>query len=207
MLYVATHQSFHSTMEPVVDLGQIKGMTRKSKVQTALKKVTMLKNKARIFQPWRYVYGHWPGTSMTWYVNKSSEGATATPCAKRARQCCQRHFWRFTCDPLDKHPSVHWGKAHWFFANTYRSLPHVYEQPSWMPFPDNSSVEFNSDSITIEEIQAVIKWSKPTSTPSLFNQIPYQVFRKYPTLTLISPSQYLSVMLVNFNSCKHMEIT
>ena len=47
MLYVATHQSFHSSMEPVVDLGQIKGMTRKSKVQTALKKVTMPKNKAR----------------------------------------------------------------------------------------------------------------------------------------------------------------
>ena len=209
MLYVATHQSFHSSIEPVVDLGQIKKMTRKSKVQTALKKVTMLKNKAR----------------------RSLDRLDLPTVEIRIRSLTRNFYdlvrqqviWRSHSQPLCKK-----GKA--VLSDTFGGLPvtcwtntlqFTEERPTGsLRTPISLRLMFMSNlpgcpfliilqwsSTPIPSPLRRFKWSKPTSTPSLFNQIPYQVFWKYPTLSLISSSQYLSVLLVNFNSCKHMEIT
>ena len=72
---------------------------------------------------------------------------------KRAREWCHR----LMDEDQTRHftPQFTEEETHLLFANTYQSLPH--DQPPWRPSLDDPSVEFNTDPITIEEIQAVIK--------------------------------------------------
>ena len=69
-----------------------------------------------------------------------------------------------------------------FFSDTYSSTPKEFEKPDWMPIPKPPSVEFEVDLIVPEEVRIVIKRSKSASSPSPFDQIPYQIFKRCPSL-------------------------
>ena len=69
-----------------------------------------------------------------------------------------------------------------FFSDTYSSSPKEFEKPDWMPASRPPDEEFEVDLIVPEEVRAVIKCSKSASSPSPFDQIPYQIFKKCPSL-------------------------
>ena len=85
-------------------------------------------------------------------------------------------------------------KAFHFFSETYNSTPKKFGKPDWLPVPKPATVEFEVDLILPEEVLTVIKRSKSASasSPSPFDQIPYQIFKRCHSLV---PA------LVNLSNC------
>ena len=121
-------------------------------------------------------------------LKKRSKQNSETRSAKTARQHCHKHFWKFTRELLDDSaaskvtPDFSREEAFCFFSDTYSSTPKEFEKPDWMPAPRPPDVEFEVDLIVPEEVRAVIKRAKSASSPSPFDQIPYQIFKKCPSL-------------------------
>ena len=122
-------------------------------------------------------------------LKKQSRQATQNSSSRRARQMCYKDFWKFTKELLDDSqasripPQFSGEQAHDFFSTTYQSQPRDFQIPPWMPVPHAPPEEFDTDPISVLEIQAAIKRTKSSSTPSPFDKIPYQVFKKCPSLT------------------------
>ena len=74
--------------------------------------------------------------------------------------------------------------AHQFFTSTYQSQPREFTKPAWMLEPKTPSFEFDIGEISSEEIATVIKRAKASSSPSPFDQIPYRVFKRCPSVSL-----------------------
>ena len=123
-------------------------------------------------------------------LKKRSKRDSETRSAKTARAHCHKHFWKFTRELLDDSaaskvtPEFSKEEAFRFFSDTYRSTPKEFEKPDWIPAPRPSKVEFEVDLHVIlpEEVRIVIKRSKSASSPSPFDQIPYQIFKRCPSL-------------------------
>ena len=121
-------------------------------------------------------------------LKKRSKQESETRSAKTAREHCHKHFWKFTRELLDDSaaskvmPDFSEDEAFHFFSDTYSSTPKEFEKPDWMPTPKPPSVEFEVDLIVPEEVRIVIKRSKSGSSPSPFDQIPYQIFKRCPSL-------------------------
>ena len=104
------------------------------------------------------------------------------------RKECHKNFWKFAKTTLDDDsrtsikPTFAEAEMQEFFATAFKSTPREFQQPAWMPKPKEPQVPFVADEITLEEIDAVIKRSKATSTPSPLDQIPYSVFKHCPSL-------------------------
>ena len=122
-------------------------------------------------------------------LKKQSKQTAQRNSAKRERQRCHKNFWKFAREVLDDNqasripPQFSGEQAHEYFSSTYQSSPHEYQTPPWMPTPSEPSVEFNDVPISISEIQTVIKRARSSSAPAPFDQIPYQVFKRCPSLT------------------------
>ena len=184
-------------------VGQKQGTQQKKQKQhdRALKKVTELKKKAKKDFREAKLNGMTPEGTQTLARNffylvrqqsklkRKSKQAGEYASTRRARQQCHRHFWRFARDLLDENqasqvdPQFSEEQACEFFTNTYKSQPCGFEQPSWMPSANPPSTPFDDDPISLAEIQAVIKRSTSASTPSPFDQIPYQIFKRCPSLS------------------------
>ncbi len=64
--------------------------------------------------------------------------------------------------------------------------PSTFMRPSWMPSPQLPSVDLETSDFDPEEIEAVIKCTKSSSSPSPFDQIPYMylILKKCPVLNV-----------------------
>ena len=118
----------------------------------------------------------------------------------KARKECAKNFWSFAArvleeeeDKNDTQPTFERDVAEQFFSSTYSSVPKVFQQPSWLPGAASPQTEFDTDSISPEEIQAVITKSRGRSSPSPLDQVPYLVFKHCPSLT--------TALVDLFNSC------
>ena len=174
---------------------------RHEKHDRALKKVTELKNKARkdlrqakregktgevILSLARNFFSLVRQQSQ---LKKKSRKSSEASSAKKTRQHCHKNFWRFARELLNDDvaskisPQFSADEAFHFFSTTYQSTPASFMRPSWMPTPQPPTTEFETDTIVAEEIQAVVKRTKSGSSPSPFDQVPYQVFKRCPDLT------------------------
>ena len=109
--------------------------------------------------------------------------------ARISREECHNHFWIFVKDLLDKNlassisPAFSPQEAHNRFTEQYSAQPHNYSTPSWMPSPASPKHAMSSvNSVPRDELLGTIKQSCAMSAPSPLDQIPYQVFRKCPSL-------------------------
>ena len=99
--------------------------------------------------------------------------------AFKARRECARSFWRFTSNLLDEEesstsPSFNQETAETFFTNVYDSHPKQFSQPSWLPEPPAPITPFDEGSITLKEIEKVIKHS-------IRNPPPLAPLTRFPT--------------------------
>ena len=88
--------------------------------------------------------------------------------ATLAREECHQNFWRYAKGLLDGSatsqitPEFSASTAHTYFSEVYKSRPHQFETPSWIPSPpppvSNSSMSMTP--ITQEELSRVIKKCK-----------------------------------------------
>ena len=121
-------------------------------------------------------------------LKKRSKQDSETKTAKTAREHCHKHFWKFARELLDDTaaskvtPEFLKEEAFSFFSDTYSSTPKEFEKLDWMLAPRPPDVEFEVDLIIAEKVRAVIKCSKSASSPSPFDQIPYQILKKCPSL-------------------------
>ena len=133
------------------------------------------------------------------HLKKSSNKLQAMSQAWKAHQSCYKHFWRFTSDLLDNDPckdispSFNRETAISFFSDIYDSHSTTFHKPSWMPTPKPPTYNFPNDPISDEELHKVIRRISATSAPSPFDQIPYSVFKKCPSIRV--------ALLEIFNSC------
>ena len=79
-----------------------------------------------------------------------------------------------------------------FFTEAYHAEPQHISQPAWMPSPKPSTITFNTDGISLTEIEAAVKRSRNSSSPSPFYRISY-IFKRCPVL--------LSALHNIFNLC------
>ena len=121
-------------------------------------------------------------------LKRKSNQSHQSKTARAARQQCHKHFWNFAREQLDDStaskatPEFSEEEAFQFFHSTYQSTPRSFEKPTWMPTPKLPTTEFEGDLILPEEVQRVINRSKSSSSPSPFDQIPYQIFKRCPSL-------------------------
>ena len=106
----------------------------------------------------------------------------------RARRDCAKKFWKFAAQTLDHNkediqPAFQKEVAEEFFATSYSSEPRVFHQPPWLPTAPSPEEPFNSEDISVAEIQRAIVKSKQQSSPGPFDQISYRVFKQCPSLT------------------------
>ena len=74
-------------------------------------------------------------------------------------------------------------EAYTFFSEQYSAQPHSYSTPPRMPSPAGPKHAMPSvDPVTREELLLAIKRSRSSSASCLLDQIPYQVFKKCPSL-------------------------
>ena len=106
-----------------------------------------------------------------------------------ARKECHDHFWRFAKNLLDNDkassisPAFSPLEACNFFTDQYSAQPRDYSTPVWMPPPPSPQHAMPSViPVTQEELLAAIKRSRSASAPSPLDQLPYQVFKKCPSL-------------------------
>ena len=135
-------------------------------------------------------------------MHKQSAGPSKTVRPGRWNQpeSTDKHFWKFTRELLDVSaaskvtPEFSKDKAFHFFSETYNSTPKEFRKPDWLPVPKPATVEFEVDLILPEEVLTVIKCSKSASasSPSSFDQIPHQSFKRCHSLV---PA------LVNLSNC------
>ena len=174
--------------------------SKHQKHQKALKKVTSLKNQARKDYRRARSAGFPPHENLAlarnFYtlirqhnsIKKKSQRDSDFLKAKHARQCCYKNFWTFAKNLLDDEeatkvtPQSTEESARQFFSSTYRSRNRFFDKPAWMHTPKPPTFEFDTGEISLDEIRAVIKHSKASSSPSPFDQIPYKVFKKCPSL-------------------------
>ena len=112
--------------------------------------------------------------------------------SRRVRDQCHRHFWQFVRDLLDNDeasqisPQFGEDEALRYFQSVYQSTPKSFETPQWMPpsKPPPEEFEFDTEPISMEEIERAIKNSRSSSSPSPLDQIPYVIFKKCPALSL-----------------------
>ena len=110
--------------------------------------------------------------------------------AKVVRERCHRNFWRFAKELLDQGanlqitPDFSASKAHTFFSEVYKSVPHHFQTPSWMPSPPPPQSNYIMDMtpITVEELARVIKKSRSSSAPSPLDRISYLILKRCPSL-------------------------
>lgn len=150
----------------------------------ALKKVTELKKKAkkefRTAQREGFPQEQIQSLARNFFdlvrqsrLKRKSQQAGERTSARRPRQDCFRNFWKFASELLDDDqasrvpPQFSMTQAHEFFTNTYQSSSHTFQKPQWMPSPDTPLVSFNTEPISLLEVQSVIKGSK-----SSFHTIP-----------------------------------
>ena len=122
-------------------------------------------------------------------LKKESEGRFRAAEMRSARTQCHRHFWRFAKDLLDESPSTSTPPAfsqqdaHDYFSTEYSSQPHHFTKPAWMPSPANPVYPMSSlGPVTRDELTTIIRRSRSLSSPSPLDQIPYQIFKKCPSL-------------------------
>ena len=110
--------------------------------------------------------------------------------AKFAREECHQNFWRYAKGLLDGSatslisPDFSASTAHAYFTEVYKSSPHHFETPSWMPSPPPpvSDSSMSMSPITQEELYRVIRKSKSTSAPSPLDRISYTIIKRCPSL-------------------------
>ena len=107
-----------------------------------------------------------------------------------ARKECCCNFWRFAAKVLgggegesELQPNFDVNTAQSYFTNVYSSHQRVFTQPAWLPSAPDPHVPFNTDPISTEELQHIIKKAHAKSSPSPLDQIPYLIFKKCPSLT------------------------
>lgn len=116
-----------------------------------MKKVTELKKKAKIDFRLAQISGMAPDDVCAIAKNffnlvrqqsklkKKAGQAAGEATAKRARQWCHRHFWKYAKNLLDEdqasqvEPQFSKEQAHQFFTNTYKSEPHKSRQAGKSP--------------------------------------------------------------------------
>ena len=121
--------------------------------------------------------------------------------ARAARDDCHKHFCRFAKDLLDNNratsisPTFSSQEAYNLFSKQYTTEPHGYSTPPWMPPSADPKYAMSSvDSITMEELLGAMKRSWSTSTPSPLDQVPYQVFKKCPSLVPALPDLFNTII-------------
>ena len=110
--------------------------------------------------------------------------------ASIAREECHRNFWRYAKDLLDGSstsrvtPVFSASEASFFFTNVYKSSPHHFETPSWLPaaHPPVSNSTMDMSPITLEELSRVIRKSRSSSAPSPLDRISYTILKRCPSL-------------------------
>ncbi len=123
-------------------------------------------------------------------LKKQSRKSTDAASTKATRKRCHQDFWRFTRELLNddsasRAPSQFSPDETFnYFVSTYQSTPSTFMRPSWMPSPQLPSVDLETDDFDPEEIEAVIKRTKSSSSPSPFDQIPYLILKKCPALNV-----------------------
>ena len=133
------------------------------------------------------------------HLKKTSNKLQAKSQSWKAHQSCYKHVWRFTSDLLDNDPckdvspSFNSETATSFFSKIYVSHPTTFHKPLWMPTPKPPTYNFPNDPISDEELHEVIRRVSSISAPSPFDQIPYSVFKKCPSIRV--------ALLDVFNSC------
>ena len=175
------------------------GQTRK-KHDRALKRVTELKRKAkkdfRQAQQTGLPQENIHALAKNFFdlvrqqskLKKTSRQQTQYTNTKKVRQQCHRQFWKFAKELLDDNqaanvkPQFTEDQAVEFFTSTYKSQPQVFEKPTWMPSPDPPTTPFDDSPISLTEIQATVKRSNSSSSPSSFDQITYRIFKRCPSL-------------------------
>ena len=121
-------------------------------------------------------------------MKKASKNTVNLGNAKKARQLCHQNLCKFTKKILDSSKTSHIApafsqeRAHRFFTEVYHAAPRNYAQPAWMPTPQAPEVEMDCSPFTPSEIAKVIKRTKPASTPSPFDRVGYNIFKKCPAL-------------------------
>ena len=101
---------------------------------------------------------------------------------------CTASFWKFASKILDNkassdvEPTFSVDTAEQFFTNTYSSSPYTFSLPSWLPTPAEPKECFDCDPIGLDEVISVIKRSRASSSPSPFDAISYQIFKRYTAL-------------------------
>ena len=123
---------------------------------------------------------------------------------KAVRYRCHTSFWKFSKQLLetkqseDVQPSFSVQDATSFFTEAYHAEPRHFSQPAWMPSPKPSTITFNTDGISLTEIEAAVKRSRNSLSPSPFDRISYNIFKRCPAL--------LSALHNIFNLCWALSI-
>ena len=110
--------------------------------------------------------------------------------AKIGREECHRNFWRYAKGLLDGKatsqttPEFSATTAHTFFSDVYKSAPHQFQTPPWMPAPPppGPGKAMDMSPISAEELSRVIRKSRSSSAPSPYDHIPYIILKRCPSL-------------------------
>lgn len=107
--------------------------------------------------------------------------------AFKTRKECQRSFWRFASQLFKEDDSsaircFDQLSAESYFTKVYDSSPHSYTKRDWLPQPSPLTTSFNEDPISQTEVEAVIKHSRSSSSPSPLDQVSYKVLKYCPSL-------------------------
>lgn len=105
---------------------------------------------------------------------RASKRATES---RSARYQCHSNFWQFAKNLLDNksvgdiQPAFTANDATSFFAKTYHAEPKIFTKPVWMPSPTLPTTQFNTGSISMEEITLAIRRARSISAPSPFDDL------------------------------------
>jgi hypothetical protein len=80
-----------------------------------------------------------------------------------------------------------------YFRTTYDSEPRQFDRPTWMSQPHHPTVPMDTDPFTLEEVEAVISRTRPNSSPSPLDQVPYTVLKRCRSL--------MPALLHLYNTC------
>ena len=105
---------------------------------------------------------------------------------KLVREECHKNFWRYAKHLFEGKAThqISASTAHSFFSEAYKSTPHQFQTPPWMPapLPTDPDKVMDMSPISAEELSQVIRRSRHTSAPSPFDRISYTILKRCPSL-------------------------
>ena len=107
---------------------------------------------------------------------------------QQVRKECANSFWRFARKVLDEdyntriNPSFDCSTAEEYFQQTYSSQQRSFRTPDWLPPPDDPTIPFNTEGISLDELFQAMKKVCCSSAPSPFDQISYSIICNCPAL-------------------------